>query len=87
MRDKSLPDNELNICSFISKGHGQNRIEYMKNLLTICDIMLLQEHCYFEQDIKLLENVLGNVQVYGVYGMCDNELRPGLTLQWLCYCT
>ena len=46
----------------------------MKNLLTIYDILLLQEHRSFEQDINLLENVLGNVQVYGVSGMCDNDL-------------
>jgi len=49
----------------------------MKNVLTICDIVLLQKHWYFEQDIKLLETVLGNVQVYGVSGMCDKELRSG----------
>ena len=40
----------------------------MKNVLTICDILLLQEHWYFEQYIKLLETVLGIVQVYRVYG-------------------
>ena len=39
------------------------------------ELMLLQEHCYFEQDIKLLENVLGDVQVYGVSRMYDNEFR------------
>jgi len=51
MLDNSLPDNALKISSFKSKGYGQDRIEYMKNLLTICDILLLQEHWYFGNKI------------------------------------
>ena len=40
MMDRSVLDNALKICSFNSKGHGQDRIEYIKNLLTQCDIIL-----------------------------------------------
>jgi len=64
--DKSLPDNTLKICSFNSKGHDQDRIEYMKNLFTICGIMLFQEHWYFEQDIKLLDKLMSKFMEYFV---------------------
>jgi len=74
--DKSI-HNAFKICSFNSKGHRIDKIDYMKHLLTQCDVLLLQEHWYLERDIQLLEGLLGNVQVYGVSGMDDNELLSG----------
>jgi exonuclease III len=42
-----------------------------------CDILFVQEHWYFEHDIKLLQESIDNVQVYGISGMNNNELLVG----------
>ena len=69
--------NCLRLCSFNCKGHGRDRIEYVKQLITKCDILLLQEHWYLECNLRSLESDIGNVNVVGVSGMDEHILLHG----------
>jgi hypothetical protein len=69
-----MATHSLKLCSYNSRGHGLDRIEYMRHLMEECDILFVQEHWYFEHDIKLLQESIDNVQVYGISGMNNNKL-------------
>jgi hypothetical protein len=70
-------NNTLRVCTYNSKGHGTDRVEYMKYLMQKCDILLIQEHWMFESDINSLESAVGNVNVFGVSAMDSNVLLEG----------
>lgn len=67
----------LRISSYNSRGHGAGRLSYIKKLLEHCEIVLLQEHWYFDDDIQRMSKYIGDVSVYGSSGMPNNELLAG----------
>ena len=67
----------ITFCSFNSRGHAADRIIYMKKLMDSVDVLLVQEHWYFESDIHLLTEDMPNVQVFGISGMQQSRLLAG----------
>ena len=68
---------KLKFCTYNCKGHGPDRIEYIKRLMCKCDILLLQEHWYIESDLCKLSESIGNVNVTGVSGVNERKLLMG----------
>jgi hypothetical protein len=69
--------NPLRLCTYNSRGHGPGRLDYIRLLMSKCDVLFIQEHWYFDTEISSLESSIGNIQVYGVSGMDDTELLTG----------
>ncbi len=67
----------LHIASLNSRGHASDRIEYINRLMSINDILFIQEHWYSSSQLNDLESKLDNVHVIGISGMDDNELLYG----------
>ena len=67
----------LKMCTFNARGHAADRLMYIKKLMNACDVLLVQEHWYFEPDIHRLAVHLDDVLVFGVSGMQQNELLAG----------
>ena len=77
----------LTMATFNSKGHGCDRLSFIKFLLEKCDILLVQEHWLFNNNISYLISSMNNVNVFGCSGMDENELvcgRPygGCAIVW-----
>jgi len=69
--------NELTICTWNSRGHAADRLMYVKTLMSSCDILLIQEHWYFDADLHKIAELCHNVTVYGVSGMDSSLIRHG----------
>jgi len=41
------------------------------------DILFLQEHWYFDNEINSLESSVGNILVFGISGMDNDEILIG----------
>jgi len=65
------------IASWNSRGHGDNRIDYMKKLLQNVDVLMIQEHWYFENDLNSIVNSMDGIHVYGTSGMDPSNLLHG----------
>lgn len=68
---------KLCIGSYNSKGLGVGRIEYIKRLTEVNDILLLQEHWLFESGFGILEKEFSNMSVYAVSAMNEDEYLSG----------
>jgi len=69
--------NSLTVCTYNCKGYVEDRIEYMKSLMNECDIIFIQEHWLFQDEICILEQKVGNVSVFGVSPMDSKSLLVG----------
>jgi len=67
----------LSIISFNCKGHSDDRIDYINQLVAAYDIILIQEHWYNDYDLPSLACRIRNVQVFGSSGMETSELLIG----------
>ena len=67
----------LIITSWNSRGHADNRIDYMAKLLKNTDILIIQEHWFFENNLNSLVNSMDNIQVYGTSSMDPSSLLHG----------
>ena len=65
------------LTTYNSQGHGLNKLEYLSHLLQDCDILLWQEHWYFNKELDTLECKFGDTFIYGVSGMDDDLLLTG----------
>ena len=70
-------EGKFKISSYNCRGHGKDRIEYIKNLMSDCDFLFLQEHWYLDENISQLESQLDGMNCYGVSGVEKNELLYG----------
>jgi len=68
---------KLVIASWNSRGHSDNRLDYMYKLLQNVDILLVQEHWHYENNIISMVNSMHDVQVYGTSSMDPNVLQTG----------
>ena len=57
-----------------SRGYGPNKLEYILSLMSKCDILFLQEHWYFDNEINSIESSVGNIQVFGISDMDNDEI-------------
>ncbi len=75
--DSTTLSNGLTIASWNSRGHSDNRIEYMSKIINDVDILLVQEHWHFESNICTLVNKMNDVHVYGISRMDSGVLLSG----------
>ena len=68
---------KLVIASWNSRGHSDNRLDYMEKLLQNVDILLVQEHWHYENNIVSMVNSMNDIQVYGTSSMDANVLQTG----------
>ena len=71
------PSKCIKVGSFNCKGHGIDRLDYIAKLMTTIDVLFVQEHWYFDDNIVSLANNMNNVHVHGVSGMDSNVLLHG----------
>ncbi len=67
----------LKIGSWNCRGHSDNRIEYMSKLMDEVDILFVQEHWLYENNIASLVNTMTDIQVYGISSMDPGVLLNG----------
>ena len=59
----------LSFATYNFHGSGTDRIEYMKEILQVTDIRLIQEHWLLDSKIFSLEDNINDVHVHGMSGM------------------
>jgi hypothetical protein len=64
----------LTMCSYNSRGHSADRLAYMERLMDSCDLLLIQEHWFHQNDIHKLSRSEDYV-VTGVSGMDSDGMR------------
>ena len=67
----------LSLISYNMKGHGQDRINYVKSLVNLFDIIIVQEHWYLNCQLQEFQNNFNNAKVMLKSGMTDDELQVG----------
>ena len=72
-----MKNTQLKLGTFNCKGHGEDRIQYVKKVMCQCDILLLQEHWYSNADLNRLEAQLEDISVIGISGMDDDKILVG----------
>ena len=72
-----MESDNLKVCTFNCKGHGKDRIDYIRTLMSQCDVLFLQEHWLLESEFSWFEQSVGGVSVYGVCAMSNDALLRG----------
>ena len=72
-----IDNTKIRIATYNSKGHGTDRIDYMKQLLYSNDVLFIQEHWYFESGITDFEAQLDGFSVLGISGIDESEVLLG----------
>ena len=73
----SASSHRLRVCTFNCKGHGPDRVDYIRKLLDHCDMLYIQEHWLLGCNIQSFADAIGNVNIYGMSGMNESELLVG----------
>ena len=68
---------DIRMCTFNSRGHSLLTLEYMKKIICECDVLFIQEHWLFDDEMYLLNAAFDNVYVFGHSGMENDELLRG----------
>ena len=68
----------LRFASYNSRGFNKEKAAFIHELMSEhCDILLLQEHWRFEEDIPSMSAMIGDVNVFGTSGMPSDRLVLG----------
>ena len=67
----------LTLCTFNCRGHRQDKIDYVKKIMTSCDVLFLQEHWLFTENVPFFVEKIGNVNVHATSGMDETQLLIG----------
>lgn len=68
----------LRFASYNSRGFNQEKAAFVHELMNEhCDVLLLQEHWRFDEDIPSMGAMIGDVNVYGSSGMPSDRLVLG----------
>ena len=67
----------LTFCTYNCRGHRPDRIEYIKRIMHSCDILFLQEHWLFTQNVLSFADRVGSVNIHATSGMNESELLLG----------
>ena len=70
-------ETNFRICTYNCQGHKDDLISYIKNLLTKCHVVLIQEHWLFESQLAQFQNHFENAIVIGMSGMDESKLLTG----------
>ena len=66
----------LNVCSYNSHGLGAGRAPYIQELINEYQLVMLQEHWLFNEQLGQLQNDFPNINIHGVSGMDPLMGRP-----------
>ena len=66
----------LNIISFNCKGFKSRNYDYLNDLFTKCDILMIQESWLYSFEFDQVSRILPNSIVMGVSAMQESEIRP-----------
>ena len=68
--------NILRVMSYNSRSRGMNvmKIEYLKSLLSTCDLLFLQEHWFCDAHVQSLSSVNSDFLSCGVCGFDSHRL-------------
>ena len=72
-----MDNKHLRIATFNSKGHGADRIDYIKQILTTNEVLFIQEHWYFDSGMKDFEAQFDGFSLLGISGIDENEVLSG----------
>ena len=72
-----MMDTTLSLASYNSNGHGCGRFEYINKLMKCNDIVLVQEHWLFENEITIFQNKIDDILVHGISSMDNRQLLIG----------
>lgn len=67
----------ITLTSYNMKGHGQDRIAYIKSLLNVSDIVIVQEHWYLNSQLQDFQNNFDDAKIILKSGMDDDVLLVG----------
>ena len=67
----------LSFATYNSHGSGTDRIEYMKEILQMTDILLIQEYWLLDSRISSLEGNINDVHVHRMSGMLESDIQSG----------
>ena len=73
----NVTSHNLRVGSFNSHGMGVGRIEYINELFSTVDILCVQEHWLFNDQIISFGNKIINAYIFGVSGMDESTLLTG----------
>lgn len=84
----AMADNNLRVMTWNSRGHRMDRLEYIRKLMCLCDVLFIQvEHWFLDADISNITEYVDNVEVVGVSGMDESRLVSGRPFGGcVCYC-
>ena len=69
--------NCFSIVSYNSQGSGPGRFNYINSLLSLYDVILIQEHWLMESQFDLFNRYIDNANVHCVSGMPSNVINYG----------
>ena len=67
----------LTIGSFNCQGNGPDKVDYIRKLMSICDLLFIQEHWLFSDNVVNFASQIGNVNIHGTSGMDESQLIRG----------
>ena len=67
----------LSFATYNSHSSGTDRIEYMKEILQVTDILLIQEHWLLDSRISSLEDKINDVHIHDMSGMLESDIQSG----------
>ena len=73
----AIQHNELRLCSFNSRGHSSDRLDYISELVMRSDIVLVQEHWLYDFELDRLVEHIDGVDLVGVSAMESDSLTFG----------
>ena len=68
---------DVKLCSFNCKGFNVSKIKHITELLSVCDILMLQETWLLKSQIGSLNQYFTQHNACGVSGMNENVLLIG----------
>ena len=69
--------NQLNICSYNSHGHGAGRIEFIQQLCSSNDFVIIQEHWLMDIELTLFNKEIKNITSHCISGTVQMVIFAG----------
>ncbi len=67
----------LKLCSYNSQGLAPDRQVYIDDLMKLCDVLLIQEHWLYQDQVNCFHNFVDNIHVHAVSGMDQSRIHTG----------
>ena len=69
--------NKLKLASWNMRGHREDRLLYLRTLMSQCDLLFLQEHWCLDQEIQFLTRYVDDANVIGISSIDESQLLSG----------